>query len=91
LHLPTQKTNLIDEWTAKHSISPHPDQAALARRKLPASPEKSSPESADDSLVDANQLVATKDIKGNSSPFVRSKNLSQKKMGTQPKVQSTRT
>jgi hypothetical protein len=89
LHLPTKKTNLIDEWTAKQSISPHPGQAAQARRKLPASPGKSTPESTDDSLVDANQLVAEKDkhIKGTSSPFERSKNLSLKKMGTQQKVQ----
>ena len=89
LHLPTKKTNLIAEWTAKHSISPNPDQAALARRKLPVSPGKSSPESTDDSLVDANQLVATKDkhITGNTRPFEGSTNLSPKKMGTQPKVQ----
>ena len=71
------------EWTAKHSISPHPDQAALAKRKLPESPGKSNPESTDDSLVNANDMMLTKikQKRSDTRPFERSNKMLLKNMG----------
>ena len=85
---PMDKINLVADWTARNSLSPCHDTTALARRKLPAAPGNSSPESTADDLNDPVKLVKRDlsnykmDSTSNARPFDRYRNLSIKKMGT---------
>ena len=82
------KTKYVEEWTAKHLHYPSPDAASLSRRKLPAAPGNSSPDSASEGI--AASYDYSKDLlnntelnnKSNIWPFDRFRNLSMPKRNT---------
>ena len=82
------KTKYVEEWTAKHLHYPSPDAASLSRRKLPAAPGNSSPDSASEGI--AASYDYSKDLlnntelnnKSNIRPFDRFRNLSMPKRNT---------
>ena len=73
---PMDKTKYVEDWTTKHSRIHREDTASLARRKLPAAPGNSSPDSATEDVYDANsELNSTSNVR----PFDRYRNLSMPK------------
>ena len=88
------KTKYVEDWTAKHLHDPSPDAASLSRRKLPAAPGTSSPDSAsegiDVSFDDSKDLLKNTDLNDKSKvrPFDRFRNLSMPKRNTTRYVES---